>query len=65
MKLSILLRTQEFRGDHSADVLQAHDLLEGETVEALAGRLLQDANKWADKFNNVIEIRLIKTESTR
>jgi len=57
MKLSIILRTSDFRGDHEADVAIAYEVLLGETIEALAQRLFTDkAPKWED----VIEIRLVK-----
>jgi hypothetical protein len=38
--ISVILRTSEFRGDHSADVLIAYELEPEETVEHLAKRLL-------------------------
>jgi hypothetical protein len=35
LKLSIILHTAEYRGDHSADIAITLDSIEGETVEAL------------------------------
>lgn len=40
MKISVLLHTSEFRGDHAADVAEAHDVRPGETVEELVARLI-------------------------
>lgn len=61
MTVAILLRTQEYRGDHSADVVIAEELLAGETVEALAERLLM---RYGDpRFEDWIEVRLVKPMS--
>lgn len=38
--ISVLLHTSEFRGDHAADVVEAHELNPGETVQELVERLL-------------------------
>ena len=38
--ISVLLHTVDYRGDHAADAVVAHELLPGETVEALASRLM-------------------------
>lgn len=59
MKLSILLRTGDFRADHMADVLIAHDLIEEETVIQLALRLLQK-EVYVKDGTKVIEIREIQ-----
>ena len=40
MKIHCLLRTSEYRGDHSADVARAVTVRDGETVEDLVARLL-------------------------
>lgn len=59
MKLSVLLKTNEFRGDHAADVTLAYELRPGETVEQLAERIIrQGRNK--DAYADVIEIRLVQ-----
>jgi hypothetical protein len=42
MKISVLVFTSDFRGDHSTDIIKAHSLLVGETVEGLVVRLLTD-----------------------
>ena len=56
MKLSVIHRTEDYRGDHSADIEVAHELRPGETVEQLAERLkLADGAQRGD----VIEIRAI------
>ena len=39
MKLSIIHRTREYRGDHSADITIVHELRKGESIEDLAERL--------------------------
>lgn len=59
MKLLVLLHTVDYRGDHSADVTIAHELQAGETVEALAERLLQNEPYIRDGAK-VIEIRVIQ-----
>ncbi len=58
MKLSIMLHTDDYRGDHGTDVLVAHELEENETVEHLAKRLLFQADK--GRYVDKIEIRLVK-----
>lgn len=42
MKISVLLHTTDYRGDHSAEVAIAHEVRPGETVEELMGSLIQD-----------------------
>jgi len=57
MKLNILLKTADYRGDHAADVAVALDPVPGETVEELvqrSGMLSLDSRKGPE----VIEIRL-------
>lgn len=39
MKISILLKTSEYRGDHSADITLAYDLIGDETVADLVRRI--------------------------
>lgn len=41
MKLSIILRTSDFRGDHETDVAVAIEPQPGETVEQLVRRVYQ------------------------
>lgn len=55
MKISVLLHSQEHRGDHIAEVMTAHDVKPGETVEQLAERLLC---KFPGAFDR-IEIRRV------
>ena len=45
MKLSILLRTSEYRGDHAADIAVAHETVDNETVCTLVERLLPTDSK--------------------
>lgn len=59
MKLSIVLRTIDFRGDHAADAFIVHELRNGETVEQLAERLLQKEAYIRDGAK-VIEIREVQ-----
>lgn len=51
--LSILLRTYEYRGDHSSDICIAYEAKEHETVEELVKRLNPENQ-------DVIEIRTCK-----
>jgi len=52
--ISVILRTSDFRGDHSADVLIAFELEPGETAEHLAKRLLVRDNNC-----DCVELRLV------
>ena len=52
MEMNILLHTDDYRGDHSADVQIAVKALPGETLEQIAARLLR---KPADR----LEIRRV------
>lgn len=54
--LNILHRTSEYRGDHSADVAYAVEVIPGETVENLVLRL-------GPSNGAVIEIRCIQVTS--
>lgn len=58
-KISVLLRTSEYQGDHSDAVSIACELREGETVQQLAERLLKDGS-YSNKFHDVIELRLVR-----
>jgi hypothetical protein len=58
-KVSVILCTTEYRGDHSTDLLLPCTLKEGETVEQLAERLLTDEKEGA-RFVDKIEIRLVQ-----
>lgn len=40
MSINCLLSTEDYRGDHSADILVAFDIMENETVESLCNRIL-------------------------
>lgn len=53
MKMNILLHTTDYRGDHSAEVCSAQEILHQETVEQLAERILSNKFDW-------IEIRKIE-----
>ena len=59
MKISILHRTTINMGDHGESRSIARDIKEGETVEQLAGRLLNETGSNPEYFD-CIEIRLIK-----
>lgn len=58
MKLSVILKTVDYRGDHITDVSIAYELKVGETVVELAERLLKHNNLIRDGVT-VIEIREI------
>ena len=58
MKLSVILRTNEFRGDHAADVSLVYEVKPGETVEQLAARIIREGRN-KDAYADVIEIRLV------
>lgn len=62
MKLSILVHTVNFCGDHGADACIALDAKEGETVEQLVARASLGKNQYAGKGER-IEIRLIHEEA--
>lgn len=63
MKLSILLATTDFRGDHEAEVFIAHEALPGETVEDLASRLLlTPSSGYRRPERDVIQIRVVLEE---
>ena len=62
VQFNILLNTSQYRGDHTADVSVAHEVLPGETVEQLVERLLgntDEFDKSAYHARDVIEIRRI------
>ena len=50
----ITLVTDQYRGDHSADVRLAVNVINGETVDQLVSRV------FTDKPTDVLEIRLIR-----
>ena len=58
MKFVILRRTSDYRGDHSADVSIAYDVVPGETVEAMMGRVLDRGP--VDATVEVVEIRVVR-----
>lgn len=62
MKLNILLRTSEYRGDHSADVARAFDPKPEETVEQLVKRVEMNKGCRPDAYTDVLEIRLMPEE---
>lgn len=39
-RVAVELHTSDFRGDHAADIVRAHQLKDGETVAELVDRLL-------------------------
>ena len=54
MKISIIEKTTDYRGDHSADVSKAHEYIEGEKVENLIERCLLGTGEF-----DHIELRVI------
>lgn len=57
MKIQISLHTTDYRGDHSADIVIAHDVKENETVEQLVERLLFNGSN--PIFLDHVELRVI------
>ena len=60
MKLSVRGDTTDYRGDHAADVCRCVDLLEGETVEALAERVFRQRDSYHKPHLDVIRIQLVE-----
>jgi hypothetical protein len=62
MKLAVVLKTTEFCGDHSRDAEIACELLDAETVEQLAERLLEPnrVDGYRNPFADRLEIRLVR-----
>ncbi len=59
MKISIMLHTQDYRGDHSADINLAVEHKEGETVAELMTRAkVGDGGR-----GEYLEIRLVDIEA--
>lgn len=42
--ICVELHTSEFRGDHTTDIVLSYALKDGETVEGLADRMLEDGD---------------------
>lgn len=61
MRLSILLATSVFRGDHHAEVFLAHEPLPGETVAELVARLIPKPSSGyrQEQAEDVIQIRVV------
>ena len=62
MKLSILVFTQNYCGDHSADACIALDAKDGETIEQLISRAKLGKNEYAGKSEH-IQIRISYEEA--
>jgi len=62
VKLSILLRTRDHRGDHDADVAIAFEPRPGETVEELAKRVFSEGRGQfpTKRAIEVIELRVVQ-----
>ena len=63
MKLSIMLRTGDFRGDHTADVCRAVEYMPGETIEHLAKRVQLGHTHSYRQEGDCLEIRLVEIEA--
>ena len=63
-RISVLLRTIDFRADHAADVAIAHEILSGETVEALVVRLLKGRQGFVKPECEWIELRVVVSPET-
>jgi hypothetical protein len=60
MKINCLLKTSEYRGDHSADISVAHEVKENETVLSLCARLLNPIMKQrAKNTGDCLELRIV------
>lgn len=57
MKISVMLITSDFRGDHAADVFIAHELKPNETVKELVERLIKEDNLGG--YSDHIELRVV------
>ena len=56
MKISVIHKTSDYRGDHAADVSHAYELKPGETVEALMTRVFGESPS-KGHVNDHIELR--------
>jgi hypothetical protein len=62
-RISVLLRTQDFRGDHSAAVAKAYRVRRGETLAELVDRTLGDSrDSYRPADVDHLEIRLMVSE---
>ena len=59
-QVSIMFSGSDFRGDHGADVLIAHDYRPDETVAALVARVLGDKPTRYGSWGDHIQIRLVE-----
>ena len=57
MKIAVTLHCADFRGDHEADIVVAHEVKPGETVHDLAVRLLGDCPKAWLTVRMVVEVK--------
>ena len=66
-RIDVTLVTTQDHGDHTSTVLIAHDLAEGETVEALVRRLLCQWDVYGEvpvpTFDDRIELRVARPVS--
>lgn len=60
MKISVIHKTSDYRGDHDADVSLAYEVNENETVDSLCNRILFDGTR--PLLQDHIELRLIKEQ---
>lgn len=63
MSIQILQYTDDFRGDHAADVKIAHEVDPDETIRDLVKRLLFN-NKSHPRYMDHIEIRLARPKDS-
>ncbi len=64
MKLSVMLRTTEYRGDRDAEVMIAHEVLPGETVMELTTRIISMTTDGRPRKTDVVELRVVKEASS-
>lgn len=59
--VSCTLETTSYRGDHEAEVQEAHELLPGETVVELVARLLWSRNGGhVNGYHDRVVLRLVR-----
>ena len=62
LKIAVLYHTDEFRGDHTADVCKVVDLQPGETVEALVRRTMKPGERrsYSNIYFDRIELKIVE-----
>jgi len=58
-KISIILKTSDYRGDHSTDIDMACEVVEGETVEDLITRVLPEKGSRKEYHDCIVLRRIV------